>query len=45
MGILLGYTDIEYCVFLNDEVIATRHVDWIGEDIICIDCDDEYEKN
>ena len=33
MGILLGYSDIEYRVLLNNKIIVARHVEIVEENV------------
>ena len=37
MGILLGYSDIEYRVLLNNKIIVARHVEIVEENVKWLD--------
>lgn len=44
-GILLGYSEVGYRILVNNRILVARHVDIIEEDVMCVGCDDEVEKN
>ncbi|XP_072389456.1 uncharacterized protein [Diabrotica undecimpunctata] len=45
MGILIGYSNVGYCVLLNGRVIVARHVDIVEENVKCIGLDFNESDN
>ena len=43
MGILLGYSHVDFRVLINNKIIVGRHVDIIEADVKCIGID--YKDN
>ena len=45
MGILLGYSDVGYRVLISNKIVIARHVDFVEENIKCINLDENDHEN